>query len=65
MRLDQARQTVNLAQAFATLQEGADRLTHYRGTMRWKTIKGRDYLYRRSGAKDVSLGHKIGDDPDW
>lgn len=36
--------------------EGRERLGHYRGTMRWKTIKGRQYLYRRVGRRDVSLG---------
>lgn len=57
LRLDQARQIADIGQVYATLHEGRDRLlAHYRGTMRWKTIKGRPYLYRRVGRKDTSLG---------
>lgn len=56
LRLDQSRQVADLGQVFGVMREGRDRLAHYRGTMRWKTIKGRAYLYRRVGIKDVSLG---------
>lgn len=56
LRLDQSRQTADLGQAFATLKEGRDQIARYRGTMRWKSIKGNTYLYRRVGAKDASLG---------
>lgn len=56
LRLDQARQTADVEQAHNVLREGRDRLSHYRGTTRWKTIKGHQYLYRRIGIKDVSLG---------
>lgn len=56
LRIDQSRQTADLEQVFGVLREARDRLGHYRGTMRWKTIKERSYLYRRVGAKDSSLG---------
>ncbi|MBO0906002.1 GSU2403 family nucleotidyltransferase fold protein [Jiella sonneratiae] len=61
LRLDQSRQVADLGQVYATMIDGRDRLAHHRGTMRWKTIKGRDYLYRRSGVKDVSLGPRSAD----
>lgn len=38
------------------MSEALGRADHYRGTMRWKTIRSRQYLYRRVGIKDVSLG---------
>lgn len=56
LRLDQSRQMADLRQAFDVMEEGRERLAHYRGTMRWKKIRGREYLYRRTGATDVSLG---------
>jgi hypothetical protein len=61
LRLDQSRQIGDVGQAYDVMREGRDRLAHYRGTMRWKTIKGREYLYRRVGAKDTSLGPRSAD----
>lgn len=61
LRLDQSRQVADLGQVFDVMREGRDRLSHFRGTMRWKTIRGREYLYRRVGRKDVSLGPRSSD----
>jgi len=58
LRLDQSRQFADFGQVVDVMREGRDRLSHYRGTMRWKTIKGHEYLYRRVGIKDVSLGSR-------
>lgn len=61
LRLDQSRQVADLGQVIDVMREGRDRLSHYRGTMRWKTIKEREYLYRRVGIKDASLGPRSAD----
>ena len=54
---DQRRQLVDARQVFEAWQS-ADAVRHrrYRGSMRWLTRKGRDYLHRKLGTRERSLG---------
>ncbi len=54
---DQARQAVDCRQVFDALRpvEG-DLSRRFAGSMAWKTVNGQDYLYRRRGKVEKSLG---------
>jgi len=54
---DQRRRLVDATQAFETWREANRDFRHsYRGSMRWKTVNGADYLYRIFGKIANSLG---------
>jgi hypothetical protein len=51
------RHLINVQQraaAFRALEREMKR--RYRGSMRWKKVGGREYLYRKTGKVDTSLG---------
>ena len=53
----QTRQLLDTQQLFATLQSAEWELDHgFRGSMTWKAVKGRDYLYRKREGDWKSLG---------
>jgi hypothetical protein len=54
---DQRRRLVDATQVFEAWREGERDFRHaYRGTMRWKTVNGKQYLYRVFGRVGQSLG---------
>jgi hypothetical protein len=54
---NQIRQQMDCEQAFAALRAAqVERDQRYRGSMAWKKVNGRDYLYRKSGGAWRSLG---------
>jgi hypothetical protein len=54
---DQARQTIDVEQVFAGYDDARDALERrFSGAMSWKTVAGRDYLYRKRGEIWKSLG---------
>jgi hypothetical protein len=54
---DQRRRLVDATQVFEAWREADKEFRHsYRGSMRWKTIHGKDYLYRTFGRSGRSLG---------
>lgn len=57
LTLEQSRQLVDVRQVFGSFEaadaEAGDR---FHGSMAWKQVAGRDYLYRRRGKSDSSLG---------
>jgi hypothetical protein len=52
----QAKQFIDAEQARTSLLALERRARDYRGSMCWKTIKGREYLYREYGGRGKSLG---------
>jgi hypothetical protein len=56
---DQRRQMIDAKQAFEPWREAYREFRHsYRGSMRWKTIKGAEYLYRKRGSVETSIGRR-------
>lgn len=54
---DQRRRLVDATQAYEAWREAERDFRHsYRGSMRWKTIRGREYLYRTFGKIGNSMG---------
>jgi hypothetical protein len=54
---EQARQVVDCRQVFDALRAAEAELTRrFAGSMAWKTVSGQDYLYRRRGKVEKSLG---------
>ena len=54
---DQRRRLVDATQAFEAWREADREFRHsYRGSMRWKTVNGKQYLYRVFGKIGQSLG---------
>ena len=54
---DQARQTIDVEQVFAAYDSERSVLERrFSGAMSWKTVAGRDYLYRKRGETWKSLG---------
>jgi hypothetical protein len=54
---DQRRRLVDVMQVFEAWREESREFRHsYRGSMRWRTVKGRQYLYRTFGKIENSLG---------
>ena len=55
--LEQSRQLIDARQVFESFEaanaEAGDR---FRGSMAWKQVAGREYLYRRRGRSDRSIG---------
>ncbi|EJK87667.1 nucleotidyltransferase domain-containing protein [Rhizobium sp. AP16] len=57
MKSDQIRQTIDTEQLFeAWLAVNADLSHRFAGSMAWKTVSGRDYLYRKTKTSWKSLG---------
>jgi hypothetical protein len=57
LRLEQTRQSVDTEQVFsAWLIADKEARERFRGTMGWRTLDGRDYLYRSIGNVRKSLG---------
>jgi hypothetical protein len=54
---EQRRRLVDLRQLFEAWRTAdADFRHSYRGSMRWRWVNGKDYLYRISGKIEHSLG---------
>jgi hypothetical protein len=54
---DQARQTIDVEQVFAAYESARSVLERrFSGALSWKTVAGRDYLYRKRGEIWKSLG---------
>src|SRR5215813_3362307 len=54
---EQRRRLVDIRQVFEAWRTAdADFRHSYRGSMRWRRINGKDYLYRISGKVEHSLG---------
>lgn len=54
---EQARQAVDCRQIFDAMRAAeADLTRRFAGSMAWKTVSGQDYLYRRRGKVERSLG---------
>ncbi|CAH0143378.1 GSU2403 family nucleotidyltransferase fold protein [Roseomonas sp. CECT 9278] len=54
---EQARQAVDCRQVFEALRAAEGELSRrFAGSMAWRTIHGKDYLYRRRGKVEKSLG---------
>ena len=54
---EQRRQLIDTRQVFEGWRTADAELSHrFAGSMRWKTIKGADYLYRKQKGRDESLG---------
>ena len=57
LNADQRRRLVDATQAFEAWREADREFRHsYRGSMRWKTVNGKQYLYRVFGKIGQSLG---------
>jgi hypothetical protein len=57
LNMEQRRRLVDIRQVFEAWRTANAEFRHsYRGTMRWRHIHGRDYLYRISGKVEHSLG---------
>jgi hypothetical protein len=55
--VEQARQAVDCRQVFDALRAAeGDLARRFAGSMAWKTVHGQDYLYRRRGRVEKSLG---------
>ncbi len=51
------RLIIDAHQAFESYEASAKRVANFKGSMNWKTIKGKDYLYRRfNDQKDAFIG---------
>ena len=56
---EQARQFVDVRQIFGALRDAEIEARHrFAGTMAWKTVSGGEYLYRRRGPTERSLGRR-------
>src|ERR1700686_4229497 len=53
---EQRRQLIDVRQAFLAWREAARKGS--RGSLRWVTRKGTEYLYRKSGKSERSLGRR-------
>ena len=54
---EQSRVSINTIQLFEALEQHRDKERHVKGSMHWKRINGREYLYRAyTGGKNQSLG---------
>lgn len=54
---DQRRQYIDARQTFEAYQSVIAQFRHsYNGSMRWLTRKGRQYLHRKQGIREISLG---------
>lgn len=53
---NQARTYIDTEQAYGAYREACDDERHFVGTMHWKTVNGREYLYRRFTNRAESLG---------
>ncbi len=53
---DQRRQFIDVAGTFAAWRDASRRAS--RGSLRWVTRKGADYLYRKTGKSERSLGRR-------
>lgn len=59
---DQARTYIDTAQAFEAYRDASDDARAFTGTMYWKTISGREYLYHKHNQKRYeSLGPRDAD----
>ncbi|WP_454852340.1 GSU2403 family nucleotidyltransferase fold protein [Rhizobium binxianense] len=57
LRSDQIRQTIDTEQVFESWRSVSNELRHrFSGSMAWKTVAGKDYLYRKTGTIWKSLG---------
>lgn len=55
----QIRQLIDTEQLYAAFQEAqAERLRRFRGSMSWKRVSGRQYLYRKTDDRWESLGRR-------
>jgi hypothetical protein len=53
---EQRRQFIDVAGTFAAWRDAARKAT--RGSLRWVSRKGTDYLYRKTGKSERSLGRR-------
>jgi len=53
---EQRRQLIDVVQVFAVWRDASHKAT--RGSLRWVTRKGADYLYRKTGKSERSLGRR-------
>jgi len=53
---EQCKEFINVHQLFAIYKERMAYASHFEGSMSWKHIKGRDYLYKKVRGKSRSLG---------
>lgn len=53
---EQSKEIINVHQLFEVYQERMAHADHFKGSMTWKNIKGNDYLYKKNGDKNRSLG---------
>lgn len=59
---DQVRQLIDAEQVFSSYAAARSRLDHsFNGSMSWKTVDGRDYLYRKRDGIWKSLGPRNAD----
>lgn len=62
LKSEQIRQTIDTEQVFAEWRSAHDALDRrFKGAMSWKTVAGRDYLYRKTGQAWKSLGARSAD----
>ena len=62
LQSDQIRQTIDTEQVFSAYIATTDTLdARFKGSMSWKTVGGREYLYRKSGDIWKSLGARSAD----
>jgi len=58
---EQNKEVINVHQLFGVYQERMAHASHFKGSMSWKTIKGKDYLYKKVSGKNKSLGARSPD----
>lgn len=51
-----AKQYIDATQAFDAARDAERQAARYRGSMFWRTVKGRDYLIKETGRLEKSLG---------
>jgi hypothetical protein len=56
LRSEQIREKVNISQIYMAYIEAVARQNKYKGGMTWKTVSGKQYLYRRVNGAWKSLG---------
>ena len=62
LKSEQIRQTIDTEQVFAEWRSAHNALDRrFKGAMSWKTVAGRDYLYRKTGQAWKSLGARSAD----
>lgn len=62
LKSEQIRQTIDTEQVFSEWRLATAALDHrYKGAMSWKTVGGREYLYRKTGPTWKSLGPRSPD----